>query len=89
MVYGCSSESIEELREKLNNQKVIFIPKDTSVVDMSSEIIYEEVLKLRRILDLYQKRQAQYILTIDDLSRENQNLRDWKAKWEAKYDSGY
>lgn len=89
MVYGCSSDIIEELREKLNNQKVIFIPKDTSVVYMSSEIIYEEVLKLRRLLDLYQNRHAQYILTIDDLSRENQNLRDWKAKWEAKYDSGY
>ena len=47
----------------------------------------QEVLSLQGLSAYYNKRLTQAIYTIDELTKENAELKDWKAKWEERYNA--
>jgi len=58
-------------------------PKDVKI-----ETLEEYNPKLIKTITLYREQHEEAMITIDDLSKENQRLRDFKAKWEERFDSG-
>ena len=50
--------------------------------------IIQENLRLKGLLDHCNKRLTQALYTIDELTKENAELKDWKAKWEERYHAG-
>jgi hypothetical protein len=55
---------------------------------MNKGEIIQENLWLKAKLDLSNKRLTQALYTIDELTKENAELKDWKEKWEEKYNAG-
>ena len=52
---------------------------------MNKGEIIQEHLRLKGLLDHCNKRLTQALYTIDELTKENAELKDWKAKWEERY----
>ena len=55
---------------------------------MNKGEIIQENLRLKGLLDHCNKRLTQALYTIDELTKENAELKDWKAKWEERYHAG-
>ena len=55
---------------------------------MNKGEIIQENLRLKGLLDHCNKRLTQALYTIDELTKENAELKDWKAKWEERYNAG-
>lgn len=47
-----------------------------------------ENIRLMVQKDFYSKKLAEALYTIDELTKENAELKDWRAKWEERYNSG-
>ena len=53
----------------------------------ASEGGQQEVLSMQGLSAYYNKRLTQALYTIDELTKENAELKDWKAKWEERYNA--
>jgi hypothetical protein len=54
---------------------------------MNKGEIIQENLRLKEMLEIYLTRMIRMTETIDELTKENAELKDWKAKWEERYNA--
>jgi FtsZ-binding cell division protein ZapB len=55
---------------------------------MNKGEIIQENLRLKEMVEIYLTHMIRMTETIDELTKENAELKDWKAKWEERYDAG-
>lgn len=70
--------------EILKQFKYVKDPKDEKI-----EMLEMQMTKQIRLINAFREREEEYMIRIEDLSEENQRLRDWKSKWEERFDAGY
>ena len=56
---------------------------------MNKGEIIQENRRLKAQLDLSNGRLTLALYTIDELEKEISELKDWKAKWEERYNAGH
>lgn len=71
-------------RDPLEEFKLKYDPKEEKI-----SMLEEQMARQIRIINAFRAREEEYMIRIEDLSKENQRLRDWKSKWEERYNSGY
>jgi transcriptional regulator with XRE-family HTH domain len=59
-------------------------PKDEKI-----EMLEMQMARQIKLINAFREREEEYMLRIEDLSNENQRLRDWKDKWEERYNAGH
>ena len=59
--------------------------KQINPKDLRMELLEEEIATLRKTNLLISKRLTMALYTVDELTKENAELKDWKAKWEERY----
>lgn len=72
------------MKDPLEKFKSIKDPKDEKI-----EMLEMQMAKQIRIINAMREREEEYMIRIEDLSNENQRLRDWKDKWEERYNAGH
>lgn len=72
------------MKDPLEKFKAVKNPKDEKI-----EILEMQMAKQIRIINAMREREEEYMIRIEDLSNENQRLRDWKDKWEERYNAGH
>jgi FtsZ-binding cell division protein ZapB len=55
---------------------------------MNKGEIIQENLRLKSLIDHCNKQLMQALYTIDELTKENAELKDWKDKWEERCHGG-
>lgn len=67
--------------------KINVEPERPKLSKLEVELRHENI---RLILQkgFYSKKLAEALYTIDELTKENTELKDWKAKWEERYHAG-
>ena len=55
---------------------------------MNKGEIIQENLRLKEMVEIYLTHMIRMTETIHELTKENAELKDWKAKWEERYNAG-
>ena len=55
---------------------------------MNKGEIIQENLRLKEMVETYLTHMIRMTETIDELTKENAELKDWKEKWEERYNAG-